>query len=364
MANDGQLKNIKINGFKSIRTLDLDLKSLNIIIGANGSGKSNFIAFFKFIKKIVNKDMQTYVGVSGANKILHFGKKISDNINFALFFPPNGYGAVLVPDNNIDGLIFKSEQTKYVYGSKKNINKIRQLANRGDLESKLNNDILINRYIIKYIKSWKIYHFHDTSTSAKIKSKCNINDGDYLRGDGSNLPAFLNYIKKTNDKSYLSIVKTIQRIAPFFQDFILNPDPINEDLISLKWKHKGTDDYFDANDFSDGTLRFICLTTLLLQPNLPTTILLDEPELGLHPSALILLASMLKVISAKTQIIISTQSVTLLNEFNSEDIIVVDRIDNCSIFKRLNKDDFSDWLDEYKMGEIWQKNLINGNINL
>lgn len=365
MINKGQLKNIKINGFKSIKTLDLNLKELNIIIGANGSGKSNFIDFFKFIKSIANKDIQTYISVIGANKILHFGKKYTDKINFSLYFPPNQYGASLIPENNRDGLIFKSEKTKY---APENANdkfkpKIKQLANRGDFESKLNYDTSIDRYILNYIKDWKLYHFHDTSTNAKIKSICNINDGDYLKEDGSNLPAFLKKIKNINLKSYSSIIKTIQRVAPFFQDFILNPEPRNPDNIRLKWEHKGTDEYFGANDLSDGTLRFICLVTLLLQPKLPTTILLDEPELGIHPSALVLLASIFKVVSAKTQLIISTQSVTLLNEFNSEDIIVVDRIDNCSIFKRLDKDDFSDWLDEYKIGEIWQKNLINGNIN-
>jgi len=163
-----------------------------------------------------------------------------------------------------------------------------------------------------------------------------------------------------NPKAYKQIVKTVQRVAPFFQDFILEPERYNTETIKLKWKHKGTDDYFDANDLSDGTLRFILLTTLLLQPNLPTIILLDEPELGLHPFALKLLASMFRKASRKTQIIASTQSVTLADEFNIEDLIVVDRVDNHSEFKRLNPKDYEQWLEEYSLGDIWQKNLIGG----
>ena len=178
--------------------------------------------------------------------------------------------------------------------------------------------------------------------------------------DGANLAAFLRNIREHNIRSYTEIVKTVQRVAPFFHDFILEPEVNNQDTIKLKWKHKGTDEYFDANDLSDGTLRFICLTTLLLQPNLPTIILLDEPELGLHPFALQLLASMFKKISKKTQIIASTQSVTLTDNFDIEDIIVVNRKENCSDLKRLKKEDYQEWLEEYSLGEIWQKNLIGG----
>ena len=354
----GRLNHLKLSGYKSIHSLDLELKSLNILIGANGVGKSNFIGFFKFMKKILDKDLQFYVAQQGgANKILYFGQKVTREISFELLLGVNGYSVEL--ESTVDDkFIFKSEKTYFALSNKS------FLDNRSGLESGLPNFTKtpnsVNSHIVHYLQDWKVYHFHDTSVSAKVKQICNINDNLAFSPDASNLSAFLYAIKKYRFKSYKKIVKTIQRVAPFFHDFILEPEVHNSDTIRLKWKHKGSDDYFDANDLSDGTLRFICLTTLLLQPNLPTIILLDEPELGLHPFALKLFASMFRVVSKKTQIIASTQSVTFTDEFDLEDIIVVDRVDNKSEFRRLNSKDYEEWLDDYSLGEIWQKNLIGG----
>ncbi len=361
----GRLNRIQISGYKSIKSLDLELKSLNILIGSNGVGKSNFISFFKFMKKILDKDLPTYTAEQGgANKLLHFGKKSTSEIYFAMQFIPNGYKAILLPTVN-DRFIFKEELTfffadtiAYAGGTK-----CYTLNNSGGENSKLPNrshSLTPEGHIVGFIQDWKVYHFHDTSASAKVKQTCNINDCTVLSSDASNIAAFLRTIREYNEKSYNQIVQTIKRVAPFFQDFILEPEMNNQDTIKLKWKHKGTDEYFDANDLSDGTLRFICLTTLLLQPNLPTIILLDEPELGLHPFALQILAGMLKKVSKKTQIIASTQSVTLADNFDIEDIIVVNRKENHSELERLEKEKYKDWLEEYSLGEIWQKNLIGG----
>jgi len=355
----GRLEQLKIAGFKSIKNLEIELKPLNILIGANGVGKSNFINFFKFMKKLLDEDLQLYVAEQGgANKLLHFGRKNTEELSFTLFFPPNGYQCTLVPDVK-DSLIFKKERSFYKeYNYKPTIH---DLADSGAKESLLNSSRQnIEKYIVRYIQDWKIYHFHDTSVNATIKQTCHIGNCDILEPDGGNLSAFLRNIRENNEKSYQQIVKTIQRVAPFFHDFILKPEINNKDTIKLKWKHKGTDKYFDAHDLSDGTLRFICLTTLLLQPNLPTIIILDEPELGLHPFALTLLASMFRKIAKKTQIIAATQSVTLADNFDIEDIIVVDRENNQSVFKRLDKGKYQEWLEEYSVGEIWQKNLMGG----
>jgi len=314
------------------------------------------------MKKILEKDLQIYTAQQGgANKILHFGQKNTENISFLLSFPPNSYSCILNISNN-DRFIFKDE---IVYFKENNKFKNKNLAKGGEIESKLpkltkSYFYSISGHIVKYIQDWKVYHFHDTGETAKIKKTCNINDCNILTSDGSNISAFLRSIREYNEKSYNQIIKTIQRVAPFFQDFILEPEINNRDTIKLKWKHKGTDEYFDANDLSDGTLRFICLVTLLLQPNLPTIILLDEPELGLHPFALQILAGIFKKISKKTQIIASTQSVTFADNFNIDDIIVVNRKDNYSEFERLEEEKYQDWLEEYSLGELWQKNLIGG----
>lgn len=361
----GKLNQLKISGYKSIKTLDLELKPLNILIGANGAGKSNFISFFKFMKKILDKDLPLYTGEQGgAGKILHFGRKVTNEIIFSLYFMPNAYTATLLPTIN-DKFVFKDEITQFFADEINYLGgtKTYSLGSSGFENSKLPDrphTRSAGGHIVKYIQDWKVYHFHDTGATARVKQTCKIDDCGILSPDGANLAAFLRDIREHNENSYNRIVKTIQRVAPFFHDFILEPEKNASDFIRLKWKHKGTDEYFDANDLSDGTLRFICLATLLLQPNLPTIILLDEPELGLHPFALNILAGMFKSISKKTQIIASTQSVTFADNFDIEDIIVVDRKDNQSIFTRLDKEKYKEWLEEFSVGEVWQKNLIGG----
>ena len=366
MSKLGKLDRMLLKGYKSIKELDLEFGNINILLGANGAGKSNFIGFFNFMRKIIEKELElTVAQMGGANKVLHFGKKVTKELDIRLVFKPNRYKAVLIPDEQ-DGLIFKEEvgyfdasEIGYYGGSKEY-----PLNNIGGKESKLPNkphSASALGHIVKYINDWKVYHFHDTSKASPMKQPCRVDDYYSLAVDGHNLPAYLYYIRQHHEKSYKKIVKTIQRVAPFFHDFILEPDIANKDMIKLRWKHKGSDLYFDANDLSDGTIRFICLTTLLLQPNLPTMILIDEPELGLHPYALNILASLFRVASKKTQIIASTQSTTFVDFFDDKDIIVVDREDNSSSFKRLDLDKLKEWIDEYSIGDLWQKNLLGAN---
>ncbi|WP_044560895.1 AAA family ATPase [Azospirillum sp. B4] len=367
MAGIGTLTNIKVAGFKSIKKMDLDLQpSMNLLVGPNGAGKSNFIGIFRLMNRLVEHDLQLFVGQRGrADKFLHFGAKVTDEIRIDLKFPPNSYHCTLVPTST-DGLIFKREYARF-HGHEINYHGgIQQypLAKAGAEETGLPRYLGGTQstadWVASHFRNWRIYHFQDTSDAARVKKSGRITDVRELYSDARNLAAYLRQIRQTHADAYDEIIATVQRVAPFFHDFILEPDPLNPSAISLQWKHRGTDAFFDASDLSDGTLRFICLATLLLQPMLPTTILLDEPELGLHPYAIQLLAGLMRSAASRTQIIASTQSVTLANQFNYEDLIVVDREDNASVFRRLAESEVTAWLDDYGMGDIWQKNLIGG----
>ena len=363
MAESGKLARIELSGYKSIKDLSLDLESLNIMIGPNGAGKSNFISFFYFLNKILERDLQLYVSQKGtAEAFLYFGSKETSRIKARLFFPPNGYRLELVPTD--DGrLVFKRESLEvFPPNSLSGIARHyegEQRTKAGEEESllkKIKSPAAIT--IKRYLNSLKIYHFHDTSDTASVKKAGSINDNLSLRPQGENLAAFLYSIQDTPE--YERIVQTIQRVAPFFRDFILVSDKNNEEQIRLRWKHKGSDTYFDANGLSDGTLRFICLTALLLQPELPKVILLDEPELGLHPYALQILAGMLKSASNGAQIIVSTQSVTFANQFDWQNMIIVDQKDGESLFNRVREEEIKPWLEDYAIGDLWEKNLIGG----
>lgn len=361
MATLGRLQHIKLKGFRSIRELDLALLPLNILIGSNGAGKSNFISFFKFMNKLQDKELQLHVRtqLNGADRTLFFGRKTTDKLWMDLHFSPNGYLAELVPTTD-DTLVFAKEFAAF-YGKEAGYHggtKWHSLAKPGAFESELPKPGTSTppAHVARYLRDWRVYHFHDTSDTAKVKTAYSIHANDRLMPQGENLAAFLYRIRDTD--AFTRIVRTIQRVAPYFQNFIFQPEA--NDLIRLRWKHKGSDDYFDATMLSDGTLRFICLATLLLQPWLPTIILLDEPELGLHPFAMQLLAALMRSASEKTQIIASTQSVTLANQFGWKDMVVVDQIDNASVFRRLQEAEVAEWLKTYKLGDVWEMNVLGG----
>lgn len=361
MAKLGRLQHIELSGFRSIKQLSLDLSPLNILIGANGAGKSNFISFFKFMNKLLEKELQLHVRtqLNGADRTLYFGRKVTDKLTIDLHFRPNSYRTTLVPTND-DTLVFASEfalfhgnEVGYAGGTKS-----RPLAGAGAQETGLPQpgSATPAQYVAAYLQDWKVYHFHDTSDTAKVKGTYSIHATERLMSQGENLAAFLNHIKDT--ENYQRIVRTVQRVAPYFSDFIFQPEA--NDMIRLRWKHKGSDDYFDGTMLSDGTLRFICMTTLLQQPSLPTMILLDEPELGLHPFAMQLLAGMMRSASENTQIIASTQSVTLANQFSWEDMVIVDQDSNGSQFRRLQQTEVSSWLEQYRLGDVWEMNVLGG----
>lgn len=360
-----RINRISIEGFKSIKSLkgfELNL-GLNIMIGANGAGKSNFISFFKFLSEIINKRVQLFTRKSdGANRLLYNGAKITTALSGEVYFSNNGYIFNLEPTQS-GGFVFEREclyfygrfVSHYEQGSGHNETKIYDVR-QGEYGYQT-----AVKYVIPALKSWIVYHFHDTGEAARVKQLVDINNNISLETDAGNLAPFLLKLQRNHPLNYNEIVKVVQKIAPYFKDFSLRPNPLNLNMISLEWFSKESDQPFSGHQLSDGTIRFICLATVLLQPNRPSTIIIDEPELGLHPYALTILASLLKsTAGSDTQLIISTQSTRLVNEFDIEDIIVVDRENEQTTFKKLNKESLKDWLEDYNLGEIWEKNIIGG----
>jgi predicted ATPase len=355
IIGDKQLSRIVLKGFKSIAQCDLELFKLNVLIGANGAGKSNFIAFFRMVQQLFNLNLQVFVSRQGSpDALLHFGRKTTEQLEFQLYFGNNGYFATLeaTKDNR---LMFARESFWWNLGGEREIGK-------GHFETMAlsGTGTKIDNYVVPVIKQWRVYHFHDTSDSAYVKQPHGINDNAYLRPDARNLGAFLYLLRDSFPASYQKIVKTIRLVAPFFGDFSLRPSPQNKEVIELEWFERGQDIPFKAHVLSDGTLRFMCLATVFLQPSelQPETILVDEPELGLHPYAITVLASLIR--TADKQVIVSTQSVELLNEFDAEDVIVVDRLEGQSSLRRLGRQELEGWLEDYSLGELWKKNVLGG----
>jgi len=357
---------ITIEGFKSIKKSKIGLNNLNVLIGANGAGKTNFISFFKMLNEIYNQNLKLYTAKSGgASNVLYFGRKQTEVIKTSVIFGPNSYRFSLEATDE-DEFVFNNESVTYhdqMYPVplQNQLGAGHKETNLFKISKSFSNRTVIADYVISALKHWKVYHFHDTSVSAGMKISCDINDNEVLKADASNLAAYLYMLKETQFNYYEHILNTVQLIAPFIKDFVLEPLKLNRNLIRLKWIHKDDSNaIFDITQLSDGTLRTICLITLLLQPNMPSTIIIDEPELGLHPYAITLLSSLFKSVSKKQQLIVSTQSVPLIDNLEPEDIIVVDYYDKQSHFTRLSEEKLGDWLTEYSLGELWVKNVLGG----
>ena len=356
---------ISIQGYKSIQHLDLILNPINILIGSNGSGKSNFLSFFEMLKIIYDQKLKEYVALKGgADKFLYNGSKVTEEIETKLNFGNNNAYSFTLKKGDDDFVFIKEFMwhNHPVYVNPLDISSFNQ-------ESRLKfSTAPLAFYFGGYINGLEKYHFHDTGYNSPFNKNSNIEtDKFFLYNNGENLPAFLFKIYNNYKKEYALIIKTIQSIAPYFSDFYFAPN--ENGFIKLLWQSKYNSNNYSSTDLSDGTIRFIALATLFLQPNLQDeplkTIIIDEPELGLHPSAIAKVAGMIKSASAKgCQIILATQSTDLISHFLPEDIITVDQINGASKFQRLDGNSLELWLEDYTIDELWKRNIITtGQLN-
>lgn len=340
---------LKISSFKSIKNCDISLDKTNVLIGGNGTGKSNLILALTLLQDVLNDNLQVAVAQRGIDSLLYNGRKQTDKIRMEVFFDDVSYDLTLATtgDNRLEiqKEIFKTPSVQVVAHTMWDNGKNRQPVT----------SVLAQQNI-------RAYHFHDTGRDARVKQEHNISNSKVLLPDARNLAAFLYRLKNFYRDSYDEIVRTIQIVAPFFDDFVLEPQEHNKEQIILKWKQKGCDDVLYASQLSDGTLRFICLATLLLQPHelQPSTIMIEEPELGLNPRTLTILAEMIQELPKDKQIILTTQSADLLDEFRPEEVIVAERGENGSTFGHLDVEELQDWFNsDYSLGDLWKKNILN-----
>ena len=368
------LDKITIQGFKSIRSLEeFPLNhGLNIFIGANSAGKSNFVEFFRLMEKMALKDLNGYVAQFGGAETFFFqGSEVTEAITVELRFPDNGYYFQLHPTTTDKVLVgferaFSKAEQEGLQFFKEDV--ILKPCTSKEGESMLfhghskpgGNSIELA--VRQTIESWQVYHFQNTSPFSSLRKPASIHNQAELFPDGSNLSAFLWSLKQRNEASYEKIVNAVQFIFPAFEDFELKPEKLGDAsdnrTVKLCWKQKGTRYVFQPWQMSDGTLRYLTLVTALMQPNPPSTIIIDEPELGLHPNALGFIAGLMHSVSHKTQLIVATQSPDLLKTMEPEDVVVVHNRDGESIFERLEREPLAAWIEEYSLSDLWLKNVI------
>lgn len=359
------LDKLTIRGFKSIRELkEFELKDLNIFVGANGAGKSNLISFFRMLQSLIEGNLADYVRDSGGiGDLLYNGRKATQKMEFETRFKMRGFRFTIKPGPG-EGFALTDEARYYDPGR----TGWWELGSSADNSSMLvkevkgtSRDSQYSKPVYDAISSWRIYHFHDTSSTAAMRHAEIVEDNKTLRYDASNIGPFLLRLRNEKKSYYDEILNACRLVAPFFDDFLLEPQQLGpKTKVSLTWKSKSSDYPMQPYHLSDGSIRFICLATALLQPNPPSTIIIDEPELGLHPEAIRILGELIADAAKRTQIIIATQSPLLLDQFSIEDIVVVNRQEGQSTFERLKHSDFNEWLEDYSVGELWTKNVIQG----
>ena len=363
-----RLDRITLKGFKTIKSLEnFEPGPLTALIGPNGVGKSNFISFFHMMSWALgdHDNLPLYVSQQGgASKLLHDGttrtREIETELTIRTDAGNNQYAFRLFYAAG-DTLIFADERyrsSRFGFPT---------VADWSETGAGHRSPLLLDRasvditagVIRSLLQRIVVYQFHNTSDTARIRGKWSMYDNRFLKEDAANIGPVLHRLKENNGGSYRRIVDTIRLILPFFSDFELQPDYGN---LLLGWRERNSDQVFSVSQASDGMLRVVALVTLLLQPeqDLPDVLILDEPELGLHPYAINIVGGLIRALSTKIQIIVATQSMPLVDCFEPEDIVVVEREGRISAFRRLDPDSLGGWLEEYSLSELWEKNVIGG----
>ena len=326
------IERLRIRGFRSLADVTFSPNpGANVLIGANGSGKSNLVHFFKMLSWMLRaRRLAEFIGrEGGADDQLHGGNDTTPRLDAEVRIrTPSGrndYRFSLVHAHP-DRLMFVDEAFRYT---------------RDEFDSDA---------------PWNPL---GEGSASDLRKMWDAEDHAFMRADGGNLAAILHWLEHEDRRRYDTICRDIRRMQPGFDRFEIDQ---KDGKVALRWRSKDLDKTFGAHLTSDGSLRLFALTTLLNLPGemLPSVLLLDEPEQGLHHKAIALLGDMIQALSQSRQIIVATQSPLLVDEFALDQVAVLELRDGRIEIERRNGQDLTAWLEDYTVGEIWQKNLLGG----
>ena len=372
----GRIESVRIRGFRSLANVELsNLQNANVLIGANGSGKSNFIRFFEMLSWMLrSRRLGEFVErQGGADDQLYGGNSLTPRMEAEIALRAekgrNDYRFTLSYAHP-DRFIFTEEAYRFSAASRGTDAPWLYVPSSGHREAGIVDvaqatpshgvNPTTAGVIVHLLRGCAVYQFHDTSDTSNLKKRWDAEDNNYLRAHGGNLAAVLHRLEQEDVRRFEMICQHIRRVLPVFDRFQIDE---SYGKVSLRWKATGTDKTLGAHLTSDGSLRFFALVTLLNLPlgMLPNVVLFDEPELGLHPAAIAMVGGMIKSLAVDRQVIVATQSPLLVDAFDLDEIVVLDLKDGQTTFRKPDAEGYSRWLDEgWMSGEIWQKNLIGG----
>lgn len=358
---------VTIEGFRSLKNIhNLELPQLTVLIGANGAGKSTLIRFFEMLGWMLKaKNLQEFVLRHGGGDDQFFmGARKTPRIHAELCLETasghNDYRFDLAHVSAGDTVMVMNEAIRFAPGHIQNEATWTEIDAVGKESGLLDWTTKTAQTIVSLLRQCSTYQFHDTSINAAIHNRWDVTESFRLRSDGGNLAAVLLDLRNSDRKRYELVVKQIGRVLPTFKDFVLEEEA---GKVLLRWVGRQSDKVFGSHLTSDGSLRLFCLLTLLNLPpdRLPDVMFFDEPELGLHPHAITLVAEMFKRLSKKRQIFIATQSPYLVDCFELENIIVATANNGETVLRNLPREHYQRWLDEeYQLSEIWLQQATGG----
>ncbi|TWD79415.1 putative ATPase [Kribbella amoyensis] len=366
MAAEVPLRKLEVRGLTSLSHAVLELSSsVTLLVGPNGAGKSNVVDAFEWLGRIIDRQLNdTLVTRGGFAGLLHRPtdpSRTPEAIELEVWGDwkrdvSNGYRVEVAASTDDTGIVRETmllhDRARYPRPYTTELGAARESRLRAEAEQEAK-----AAYVLSVVAGCRVFHFDDTSADAPVKRRIDPADNLTLAPDARNLAAVLLRLRSADPTSYRRIVRTVRTVAPYFDDFVLETEG---NSIRLRWRERGLDSVFSADNLSDGTLRFVCLAVLLLQDNAPGTIVLDEPELGLHPFAIHQLAALLRRAAKDRRVVAATQSVTLLEQFSVEEVAIVERTGAGTQIQRPDPAALEEWLADYSLGELWEKNLLGG----
>lgn len=362
----------ELTGFGSLADVSLEPGRLTVLIGANGSGKSNLLRALRMVPLMRTGSLQRFVAeAGGASALLHYGPKRTQSITLELDFTQAGrrnrYFARLGFAAG-DRLVYLDEAVGDQSDPSDPESPMRTISlGTGHWESLLHDATadLTAKTVDYWLSQLTFFHFHDTSMTSALRTHARGEDDRFLRSDGSNLAAYLGRLEQSeaeaDQTAWRRINRFVQQIAPSVKALCPTPTHNGGTSVRLDWIDD-QDERFGAHQLSDGTLRALALITALAQPTdqLPKFVSIDEPELGLHPAAIRLLAELVRSVSRHTQVLFATQSTAFLDYFEPDEVVVVERSEGASSFRRLDSAALDGWLEDYSLSEIFDKGVIGG----
>ena len=391
---------IEIERFRSFRHVELDIPSLAVLIGPNGSGKSNFLDLLFLMAEAARGGLAEGVASRGGFDNLAF-KGDPGDIFLALRFQPKGvfeeekdaitfklklkkvgpncrvwfeqvskaprlpfhHAPLMVMHRDKDGCMFRSIKT----GMREEVVENEEgKALESDSELAISQVKDQEKYptpykLLRLLQEWTLYENINVGFDAPVRQPSLLRPTMRLAPKGNNLASVLYSMQQQHPAIWKEIEEILETAYANFHSITFPPEG-GDGKVLLRWWERPyeKESGFSANLLSDGTLKFLCLIAILKSPDPPPLVCIDEPELGLHPDWIKLVAELMQSAASRTQLVVTTHSPQLVAKLSPDQVIVAEKVDGETQLKRLSEEKLKNWLEEFNLGDLWVAGHFGG----